>query len=117
MFFEKFAARIASFCIEMSVGIFLSLVISLVSLLLNDPRWQCISQKTKIAVINSNRGSDFFSFLSDSALSLCRIFLVKHVEMHNLFELILEIEDRAVSTGNAGSSCILSLHSVGLYLQ
>lgn len=56
----------------------------------------------------------FFSLLSDSALSLCRLFLVKHVEMHNLFEIILEIEDRATGAEDAGCSCILTRHSVSL---
>lgn len=59
----------------------------------------------------------FFSLLSDPAVLLCRLFLVKHVEMHNLFELILGIEDRATSIEDAGCSCIVSLYSVGLCLR
>lgn len=59
-------------------------------------------------------GVRLFSLLSDSALSLFRLFLAKHVEMHNLFEIILEIEDRATGAEDAGCSCILSCHSVSL---
>lgn len=86
-------------------------VISLLSFLVNYSRWQCISQKAKKSCHPQNYRVRVSPLLSDSAVSLCRLFLGKHVEMHNLFELILEIEDRATGTEDAGCCCIWSLHS------